>query len=127
MDGVGGRTSVRDFGVIFINFAGYMVIRAGLFVASWKPIEGSIFVSYANIVRFSFQGFVISGALFPHSSAFMFIRLRRYEPVVLNSARSAAFLVSSVIALRKLRVFEKRCVLRVLTVSPRKLFVTFRI
>ena len=79
MNGVGERASARIVGVIFINCSGYMVIRAGLFFASWEPIEGSIFVSYANIVRFSFQGFVINGALIPHDSAFMFMGLRRYR------------------------------------------------
>ena len=131
MNGVGERASVRMFCVIFINFAGHMVIRAGLFFASREPTEGFIFVSYANIVRFPFQGFVIDGALFPHNSAFVFVRLRRCEPVVFNSTCSATFLVSSVIAITKLRVkrefFEERRVIWVVTVSPRKHFLAFRI
>ena len=120
MNGVGERSFVRMFCVIFINFAGHMVIRAGFFFASREPIEGSRFVSYANIVRFPFQGFVIDGALFPHNPAFMFVRLRGCEPVMFNSTRSATFLVSSVIAITKLRVkrefFEKRRVIWVVTV-----------
>ena len=57
MDRVGERASVRMFCVIFINFGGHMVICAGLFFASREPIEGSILVSYANIVRFPFEWF----------------------------------------------------------------------
>ena len=70
------------------------------------------------------NGFVIDGALFPHNSAFMFVRLRRCEPVVFNSTCSATFLVSSVIVIMKLRVkrefFEEGLVIWVVTVSPRK-------
>ena len=69
--------SAGSFVVVSMNHAGYLVLLVSLFFACWEPKEGPVLISYSGGVRFMFQGFVINGALIPHSSAFMFVLLRR--------------------------------------------------
>ncbi len=66
-----------SFVVVFMNHTGNNVIILNLFFACWEPKEGPVLISYSGGVRFMFQGFVNNGALIPHSSAFMFVLLRR--------------------------------------------------
>ena len=58
----------RSFVVVSMNHTGNLVIFVSLFFACWEPKEVPVLISYSGGVRFRFQGFVISGALIPHSA-----------------------------------------------------------